>query len=83
MLQKVEPTFKDLLTADEVLLVEASAQLNSYSGMLSVVAEKIYTMEQARESFARCLMLDWDSVKTVEKTQANQSRLQGFSNDEP
>ncbi|NOR81362.1 MAG: DNA polymerase III subunit alpha [Methyloprofundus sp.] len=69
-------TFKELLTADEVLLVEASAQINSYSGMLSVVAEKIYTMEQARESFARCLMLDWESFKTAEKTQDFIEKLQ-------
>ncbi len=68
--------FKELLTADEVLLVEATAQLNSYSGMLSIVAEKIYTMEQARESFSRCLMLDWDSVKTAEKTQVFIEKLQ-------
>ncbi len=69
-------TFKELLTADEVLLVEASAQLNSYSGMLSVVAEKIYTMEQAREAYARCLMLDWDCAKTEEKTQDLIDKLQ-------
>ncbi len=69
-------TFKGLLTADQVLLVEATAQLNSYSGMLSIVAEKIYTMEEARESFSRCLMLDWDSVKTDEKTQDFIAKLQ-------
>ena len=44
--------------------------------MLSVVAEKIYTMEQARESFARCLMLDWESIKTTEKTQDFIEKLQ-------
>ena len=68
--------FKELLTADEVLLVEATAQLNSYSGMLSIVAEKIYTMEQARGSFARCLMFDWDSNRTAEKTQDFVDKLQ-------
>ncbi len=68
--------FKDCLTADEVLIVEASAQLNSYSGMLSVVAEKIYTMEQARENFSRCLMLDWDGVQSEYKTQEFMRTLQ-------
>lgn len=76
-------TFKELLSSDEVLLVEATAQLNSYSGMLSIIAEKIYTIEQARESYARCLMLDWNSDKMTAKSQDFmhdlQQTLQPFS----
>lgn len=59
--------YKDLLTTDEVLVVEGSARIDGYSGMLSVTAEKLYSMEQARENFARCLMLDWTCDKTAEK----------------
>lgn len=53
--------YKDLLSTDEVLVVEGSARIDGYSGMLSVTADKLYSMEQARENFARCLMLDLDS----------------------
>ena len=56
-------TYKDLLKGDEVLIVEGSARMDGYSGMLSITADKLMSIEQAREGFARCLMLDWDSVK--------------------
>ncbi|MCK5869359.1 DNA polymerase III subunit alpha [Methylococcaceae bacterium CS1] len=75
--------YKDLLTTDEVLVVEGSARIDGYTGQLSVTAEKIYSLEQARESFARCLMLNWDSVATAKKTpdfiQCLQETLQPFS----
>ena len=75
--------YKDLLTTDEVLVVEGSARIDGYSGMLSVTAEKLYSMEQARENFARCLMLDWTCDKTAEKTldfvHSLQHTLQPFS----
>jgi len=60
-------TYKDLLKGDEVLIVEGSARMDGYSGMLSITADKLLSMEQARENFARCLMLDWDSVHSVER----------------
>jgi len=59
-------TYKDLLKGDEVLIVEGSARMDGYSGMLSITADKLLSMEQARENFARCLMLDWDSVHSTE-----------------
>ena len=68
--------YKDLLSTDEVLVVEGSARIDGYSGMLSITAEKLYSMDQARESFARCLMLDWDSDKTAEISADFLHRLQ-------
>ncbi|MCK5356573.1 MAG: DNA polymerase III subunit alpha, partial [Methyloprofundus sp.] len=73
---EVFASVKDLLSSDEVLLIEATAQLNSYSGMLSIVADKIFTMEQARESYARSVTLNWNSVATMEKTQDFMGKLQ-------
>ncbi len=64
------------MSADEVLIVEATAQLNGYSGMLSIIADKVFTMEQAREDYARCLMLEWDSNTLAEKPQDFMSNLQ-------
>lgn len=61
--------YQDLLKADEVLVVEGSARIDGYTSNLSITAEKLYSMEQARESFARCLMLDWHSVNSIESAQ--------------
>ena len=44
--------------------------------MLSIVADKIHTIEQAREQYARCLMLDWDSVATQGESQKFMQRLE-------
>lgn len=60
-------TYKDLLKGDDILIVEGSARMDGYSGMLSITADKLLSMEQARENFARCLMLDWDSVHSAVK----------------
>lgn len=68
--------YKDLLSADEVLVVEGSARIDGYTGNLSITAEKIYSMEQARESFARCLMLDWHYAKNSEETKDFVHKLQ-------
>lgn len=74
---------KDLLKSDEVLVVEGSARIDGYTGNLSIVADKLFSMEQARENFARCLMLDWNYVNNAEKTQNFvhhlQETLQPFS----
>ncbi len=58
--------YRDRLKTDELLIVEGSARIDHYSGSLSIIAEKVYNMEQARECFARCLMIDWQLVKTIE-----------------
>ena len=51
--------YRDLLTIDNILIVEGSARMDGYTGKLSVTAEKLYSIEQAREFYARCLMISW------------------------
>jgi DNA polymerase-3 subunit alpha len=53
--------FREQLKIDNVLIVEGSARIDGYTGKLSVTAEKLYHIEEAREKFARCLMIDWTS----------------------
>jgi len=65
---EVFESYKDVIKSDEILVVEGSAGINHYSGDLSVTAEKIYTMEQARESFVRSLAIKWDSTQITTKT---------------
>ncbi len=59
-------TFRDRLKTDELLVVEGSARIDHYSGSVSIIAEKVYNLEQAREYFARCLMIDWQVLKTID-----------------
>lgn len=65
---EVFETYKDTLKADEVLVVEGSARMDGYTGMLSITADKIYSIEEARESFARSLTIDWRSPKIEVQT---------------
>ncbi len=59
-------TFRDRLKTDELLVVEGSARIDHYSGSVSIIAEKVYNLEQAREYFARCLMIDWQVLKIID-----------------
>ena len=70
--------YKEIIKSDEVLVVEGSARINDYSGGLSVTAEKIYNMEQARESFARCLLINWDCSQSSEGELDFLSKLQAI-----
>ena len=53
--------YREQLKIDNVLVVEGAARIDGYTGKLSVTAEKLYNIEEAREKFARCLMIDWIS----------------------
>ena len=51
--------YRDLLRKDFCLIVEGSIAMNGYTQTLRFTAERLYSMEQARAAFARCLMLTW------------------------
>ena len=51
--------YRDLLGRDVCLIVEGSIAMNGYTRTPRFTADKLYSMEQAREAFARCLMLTW------------------------
>ncbi len=60
---KTYEAYRDIFSKDNLLVAEGSLSIDDFSGGLRMTAEKIYTFEQARESFARCLVLDWDCSK--------------------
>jgi DNA polymerase-3 subunit alpha len=68
--------YKEIIKSDEVLVVEGSARIDGYTGNLSVTAEKIYNMEQARENFARALVIYWDDSQTAKSIVGFQDKLQ-------
>ncbi|WP_198246219.1 DNA polymerase III subunit alpha [methane-oxidizing endosymbiont of Gigantopelta aegis] len=57
---KVYEEYREVMKNDAILVVEGGMAMDDFSGMLRVTAEKVYTIEQAREAFARHLLLKWN-----------------------
>ncbi|PPD23007.1 MAG: DNA polymerase III subunit alpha [Methylomonas sp.] len=53
--------YRDIFTRDTLLIAEGAAGIDDFSGMLRLTAEKLYSIEQARDAFARGLQLNWDA----------------------
>lgn len=56
---KVYEQYREIMSKDALLVVEGALNIDDFSGMLRVTAEKIYPIEQAREMFARGIQLQW------------------------
>ena len=54
--------YRDLLSKDVLLVAEGGLNIDDFSGMLRLTAEKLYSIDQARAAFARCIMVNWDST---------------------
>ncbi len=55
--------YRDLLSKDTLLVAEGGIGIDDFSGLCRLTAEKLYSIEQARNEFARCLMMDWDAAQ--------------------
>lgn len=53
--------YRDLLCKDTLLVAEGSLSMDDFTNSLRLTAEKLYSMEQAREAFARSIVLDWQT----------------------
>lgn len=53
--------YRNLLAKDTLLVAEGSLAMDDFTNSLRMTAEKLYSMEQAREMFARAIVLNWDS----------------------
>jgi DNA polymerase-3 subunit alpha len=53
--------YRDLLSKDTLLVAEGSLSMDDYTNSLRMTAEKLYSMEEAREMFARGIVLGWDA----------------------
>ncbi|MEN8259000.1 MAG: DNA polymerase III subunit alpha [Pseudomonadota bacterium] len=65
--------YKDLLVKDTLLVAEGALNIDDFSGMLRLTAERLHSIEQARSAFARCLEIQWpcegtDHKKNVKET---------------
>ncbi|MGZ4999930.1 MAG: DNA polymerase III subunit alpha [Methylomonas sp.] len=54
--------YRDLLSKDTLLVAEGSLAMDDFTGSLRMTAEKLYSMEEAREMFARGIVLSWNSA---------------------
>jgi DNA polymerase-3 subunit alpha len=52
--------YRDLLSKDTLLVAEGSLSMDDFSNSLRMTAEKLYSMDEAREMFARSIHLNWD-----------------------
>jgi DNA polymerase III subunit alpha len=59
---KIYDQYRDIMSKDTLLVAEGSLNIDDFSGMLRVTAEKIYSFEQARDLFARSIQIDWKVV---------------------
>ena len=57
---KTYEKYRDVLSKDTLLVAEGPLSIDDFSGGLRMTADKLYTFEEAREMFARCIVLHWD-----------------------
>ncbi|MGD9590929.1 MAG: DNA polymerase III subunit alpha [Candidatus Berkiella sp.] len=55
--------FRELLVKDQLIVVEALAGLDNFSGGLKIKTQSIYTLGQAREKYAKKLKIVMDALK--------------------
>ncbi len=76
---KTYDSYRDLLSKDTLLVAEGALAIDDFSGSLRMTAEKIYSMEQARDMFARGISIDWlSSTPQPEFLQKLQDTLAPF-----
>jgi DNA polymerase-3 subunit alpha len=58
---EVYEKYRGIFTRDSLLIAEGALGVDDYLGTLRLTVEKLYTMEQGREAFARSIQLVWNA----------------------
>jgi DNA polymerase III subunit alpha len=58
---KVFEQYRALLARDRVLVVQGGLGMDDYSGEMRMTVEQVYDIDQAREQFAKCLVLNLEA----------------------
>ena len=58
--------YRDLLSKDTLLVAEGSLTMDDFTGSLRMTAEKLYSMDEAREMFARGIVLNWEAANSTD-----------------
>ena len=69
-------TYRSIFSRDSLLVAEGALVIDDFSGNLRLTVETLYSMEQAREQFARGLQLGWSVNGHALETQAFIAELQ-------
>ncbi|MFA6161963.1 MAG: DNA polymerase III subunit alpha, partial [Methylobacter sp.] len=55
--------YRGIFSRDSLLIAEGALGIDDYLGTLRLTVEKLYSMEQAREDFARSIQLTWNAAE--------------------
>lgn len=55
--------YRDIFSKDTLVVAEGALAIDNFSGTLRLTVEKLYDIDQARESFARSLAINWNCVE--------------------
>jgi DNA polymerase-3 subunit alpha len=53
--------YRGIFSRDSLVIAEGALAIDDYLGTLRLTVEKLYSMEQAREAFARSIQLAWNA----------------------
>jgi len=59
---EVYEKYRGIFSRDSLLIAEGALGIDDYLGTLRLTVEKLYSMEQAREAFARSIQLVWNAL---------------------
>ncbi|PKM12849.1 MAG: DNA polymerase III subunit alpha [Gammaproteobacteria bacterium HGW-Gammaproteobacteria-3] len=51
--------YRNLLSKDALLIAEGTVAIDDFTGLLRLTVEKLYGIDEAREMYARCILLTW------------------------
>ncbi|MEQ1530111.1 MAG: DNA polymerase III subunit alpha, partial [Methylococcales bacterium] len=72
---ETDEKYRHIFVRDSLWVAEGPLNFDDYSGMLRLTIDKLYSMEQAREAFARCIQLSWDSRQNQQPTTVFMAKL--------
>ncbi len=78
ILPAVYEEYRDNLSKDMLIIAEGELKMSDFSGAAQLTAEKLFSIEQARTSFARCLVVNWHQSDTSHAEEDFLHRLQGI-----
>ncbi len=70
--------YHDIIHKDAVLVAEGVIARDDYSNQLRLVAEKLYTVAQAREKFAKGLWIIWQASEKVSNPKPQMEQLKSL-----
>ena len=57
--------YREIFAKDNLVIAEGGLAIDNFSGTLRLTVEKLYDIDQARENFARALVINWACAEDV------------------